>query len=272
MSTATQTEATPTAAESLARFDLERHHRELASRGFTVLPQVLPREQAERIGARLLELMALDPAFAKTPYYNLDGVFEPVTTQEDVDLFVPLLGDPAVLAVAERAVGKEFQMSNVGGVQLKPHGMGAQCWHNDVPFGWFCHNHRPFPDFTMAITALWMLSDYSAANGGTRLVPYSHKTRSTPIDVIHDPDGYHRMEHEYAASGPAGSCLIFDNAIWHCAGRNTTSRDRLHITIPYFPQFLDGGNLNWRPVPRRIFDMFPPHVRRLHKHVAEDRT
>ncbi len=261
-----------TGTDSPIRHDVDRLNQELSTRGYTVIRQAMPRAQAERIGERLLELMAVDPAYAGNPYYNLHGIFDAVSSREDVDLFVPLLDHPVVLALAERQVGKDFQMSTAGGMRLKPHSLGSSSWHVDVPLGWFSANGRPFPDFTMAITALWMLSDFTKENGATRVVPFSHRSRLNPVDVRQDPDGYGRIEHEIAVEGGAGSCLVFDNAIWHSAGKNTTAITRLHVTIPYYPQFLDGGNVGWPPVQRRIFDMYPPHIQRMHRHVAEDRA
>jgi ectoine hydroxylase-related dioxygenase (phytanoyl-CoA dioxygenase family) len=270
--TTTQIDREARGAEAIKRYDLARMHEDLAVRGYTIIPEAMPRAQAERMGARLVELMARDPEYARKHYFNLHGIFDGVHDREDVELFVPLMDNPVVMALAQRAVGDDFQMSTVGGMRLSPRSRGGYAWHVDVPLGWFAANGRPFPDFTMAITALWMLSDFSQENGATRVVPYSHRTRSSPVDVRLDPDGYGRMEHEVSAEGPAGSCLVFDNAIWHCAGDNQSDRMRLHVTIPYYPLFLDGGNLNWGPVPRRIWQMFPPHVQRMHRHVAEDRT
>jgi hypothetical protein len=270
--TATATAEHPPAAELLARYDLDRMRQELSSRGFTVVPELMPRAQAERIGARMKELMALDPTYESNCYYNLDGIFTPVESRQDVDLFVPLMDNPVVHALASHAVGDGFQISNLGGVRLKPRSIPRSHWHLDVPYGWFGQNGRPLPDFCMAITAMWMLSDFTADNGATRVVPYSHRAKTGPIGITKDEHGFGHLEHEFAVEAPAGSCFVFDNAIWHTAGINSCDRERLHITIPHFPQFLDGGNVNWQPVRRHIWQMFPPSVQRLHRHVAEDRT
>ncbi len=269
---ATDAEPAKRAPEGCSRFDVEALSRQLATRGCVVVRELMPRAQAERIGARLAELMDADPAHVDTTYFNIHGLFDAIHTQEDVDLFVPLMDNAVVLALAERQVGKDFQMSTAGGMRLSPRSRSGFGWHVDVPYQWFLQEGRPFPGECMAITALWMLSDFTKANGATRMVPFSHRSGRAPDGIRCDPDGYGHLEHEAPMEGPAGSCLLFDNAIWHSASENTSDQARLHVTIPIYPSWLDGGNVNWPPVQRRSYRMFPPHVQRLHRHVAEDRT
>ncbi len=252
--------------------DLNHHQEELKVRGFTVLKQLLPREVAVAIGADLRARMSCDPAFATTGYYNHKGVLDVLGTREEVGTYLPLLENPSVLELARRAVGEGFQMSNVGGMILKPGMRTGFGWHVDVPLDWFINNGRPFPGFCIAITALWMLSDFSPRSGATRFVPHSHRSGRPPFGVTADPDGYGHCPDECSIEAPAGSCVVFDNAIWHSAGANAGEADRLHITIPYYPLFLDGGNVGWPSIPRRVFDMLPKHVQGQHRHVREDRT
>ena len=70
-----------------------------------------------------------------------------------------------------------------------------------------------------------MLEDHSEANGGTRLVPGSHLWPELPED---------KPEVEsIAATGPAGTMVMFDGRLWHGTGANRTARRR-HVLLGYF--------------------------------------
>jgi ectoine hydroxylase-related dioxygenase (phytanoyl-CoA dioxygenase family) len=246
--------------------DLERLKQDLDVRGYAIVRDRIPRARADAMAERLRELMRRMPDSEHRGFQNLHGVLNAVDGAEDVELFSPLCDDPVVLALARHALGDGFQMSATGALWLKA-GSGA-CgagWHADVPTDWFARNQRPRVQLTMAINCLWMVTDFSAANGATRVVPFSHHA---PFE----PRQYPRADYEYAVSaeGSAGSCVVLNNALWHCAGANTSDRDRIGLSVPYFPQWLDGSNVGWPAIPRRIHKLLPESVRRLHRHVVED--
>ena len=82
-------------------------------------------------------------------------------------------------------------------------------------------------DISIPVVAniMWMLDDFTEANGATRVVPGSHLLRRHP-----DPTNRPRSS---AATGRAGSALVFDGRLWHGTGRNVTDRPR-HGVLSYF--------------------------------------
>ena len=70
-----------------------------------------------------------------------------------------------------------------------------------------------------------MLEDHSEENGGPRLVPGSRLWPELPEDK---PD-----VESIAATGPAGTMLMFDGRLWHGTGANRTTRKR-HLLLGYF--------------------------------------
>jgi len=100
--------------------------------------------------------------------------------------------------------------------------------------------HRDFPrvlnGYLMSINAFFALDDFRAANGATWVVPGTHQRDARPADG----------EMERAAvcvECGAGAMIVFDSTLWHCAGRNTSGRDRLAVnhqfTRSYVKQQLD---------------------------------
>jgi ectoine hydroxylase-related dioxygenase (phytanoyl-CoA dioxygenase family) len=84
---------------------------------------------------------------------------------------------------------------------------------------------------------MWMLSDFSAANGATEVVPGSHLSGAQP-----DPDR-EPTESIESLSGPAGSLAIFDGRIWHGTGAHTSGEDRLGVLGTFCaPQFRQQEN------------------------------
>ena len=72
---------------------------------------------------------------------------------------------------------------------------------------------------------MWMVTDFTEENGGTRVVPGSHLSGRQP-----DPSIPHPVA-TVAITGPAGSAVAFDGRLWHGAAANKTSQSRFGITM-----------------------------------------
>jgi ectoine hydroxylase-related dioxygenase (phytanoyl-CoA dioxygenase family) len=85
---------------------------------------------------------------------------------------------------------------------------------------------------------LWMISDFTVENGGTRIVPGSHLSGTNP-----EPYGDYNTVN---ATGSAGSAVIFEGRTWHSADLNTSCAPRYGITTYYgAPQFRQMLNFTY---------------------------
>ena len=71
----------------------------------------------------------------------------------------------------------------------------------------------PLPRPNLVIATMWAISDFTVENGGTQLVPGSHRW---PADRVADPEEVARAEM------PSGSVLVWLGGTLHGAGANTT--------------------------------------------------
>lgn len=135
---------------------------------------------------------------------NLDRAFEVVYT------------NPRVLVAIHHVLRGPFRLGQMSGRDPLP-GYGQQGLHAD----WTARlKDEPF----RVVTAIWLLDDFTADNGATRLVPGTHLFLNQPPKSLADPGSHHPDERTIIAR--AGSVLLFNGHIWHSGTRNGTSRPR----------------------------------------------
>jgi fumagillin biosynthesis dioxygenase len=240
-----------------APFDLDALKAELDESGFVVLHGLLPVEQATHMADRLVQVMEQRPE-AGARYQNLRGVFN----YDDEDTFVPLVTHPVYLELARHLVGEEMQMAEVGAVWNKP-GAPAGGWHADVPVGWFASQGRPIPDLCFMVNCIWMLTEFTRENGGTQLIPFSHRSRGVPRSGVD-------YKNAVAAEGPPGSIVIFHGAIWHRSGPNVTrDQQRMGVSSGFHAHWMDPRAGGWYLLTRAVRDRMPPEVRQMNRQVVE---
>ncbi|WP_416897897.1 MAG: phytanoyl-CoA dioxygenase family protein [Minwuia sp.] len=102
---------------------------------------------------------------------------------------------------------------------------------------------------------MWMLSDFTAANGATEMVPGSHLSGAHPNPG--DQSGYRIVQPE----APAGTLLVFDGRLWHGTGANAANSDRVGILVTFCaPQFRQQENQTLAVDPA-LWDEMPEKLR-----------
>jgi ectoine hydroxylase-related dioxygenase (phytanoyl-CoA dioxygenase family) len=82
-----------------------------------------------------------------------------------------------------------------------------------------------------AATAIWMLDEFTVANGATAFVPGSHLLGKTPKEVLADLNDSHPQE--IVATGQPGDVLVFNGHCWHAGRPNETEAHRRAVLIHY---------------------------------------
>jgi ectoine hydroxylase-related dioxygenase (phytanoyl-CoA dioxygenase family) len=121
-----------------------------------------------------------------------------------------------IVAAAEHVLGRPFRVRDLHGRNPLP-GFGQQGLHAD----WM---ERSDASQFFALTAIWMIDDFTPGNGATRLVPGSHRIARPLAKAFAQPAARHPDERIVTAK--AGSVLVFNGHTWHSGRKNESHGPR----------------------------------------------
>jgi len=113
----------------------------------------------------------------------------------------------------------------------------------------------PFPKgYEVQCNTLWAMSDFTAQNGATRVIPGSHRFD----DRLALPEG-----DTEPAEMEAGSVLFYTGALYHGGGANRSSAVRYGLNITYTRAWLRQEENQYLAVPQAIAQELPLPLLRL---------
>jgi ectoine hydroxylase-related dioxygenase (phytanoyl-CoA dioxygenase family) len=193
--------------------------------GYLLVPEVLPRVQVAEIRDRMDEISAVEGENAGKDFHQENGVIRLGNLMNKGAMFDVVYTHPLALAAIRYACRGEFGVSSVTGRVARP-GQGLQGFHCD-----YANDRRESApgvytaDQLRGANVLWLIDEFTADNGPTRVIPGSHRIRGCgPGDVIADATATHPKERLVIA--PEGSMLCIDSRLWHAGTRNNTDRLR----------------------------------------------
>ncbi len=137
-----------------------------------------------------------------------------------------------ILPVVQAVLSRNCLLSTYGTVAIGP-GEPAQAIHaDDILY------RLPRPHGDIFCNVMVALTDFTEANGATRIVPGSHIWPDYP-EIQVPPEG--QVDDRYpsiAAEMPRGSVCFFLGTTYHGGGANHTDEDRLGITMAYCAEWL----------------------------------
>lgn len=233
----------------LSEENIATHADRIREDGYTVLERVVAPQLVEDLKAAV-ERIERDHslATAKTSFEGYKTLrVNNLLTYDDVFWEVPL--HEAVLPVVEAVLDKECLLSSFCSLVLGP-GQEAQPIHEDtqlIPL--------PRPHIPITINAIWALSDFTATNGATRIVPGSHKYDRAPE--------YGKDYDTVMATMPAGSVMLFDSALWHGGGANESDARRFAFSCAYCWGWMRQQENLQLGIPRDTAERFPRRLQEL---------
>lgn len=230
----------------LSDTDLQRHVDAIESDGYTIVHDAI---DADLVTALTADLLRIERAFDVRPAGN---AFEGAHTVRIYNLLAhgPLYaGIPVhehVLPIVERVLDSGCLISSLSSISIDP-GENAQPIHADdqlLPL--------PKPHPPLVCNTMWALTDFTDANGATRIIPGSH-TRD------HSPE-YGRDYDAVPAEMRCGSVLIWHGSLWHGGGANRTRERRVGIAMNYCAGFIRQQENQQLGLPADTLRSFSPRL------------
>ncbi len=155
-----------------------------------------------------------------------------------------------LLSIAEGVLDDGLLLSSIGAMMIHP-GETAQPIHADTQL-----INLPRPHIPISLSCMLAISDYTAGNGTTRLLPRSHLRPEAPSYGLEVPEA---IPIEFSA----GSALFFNSQIWHGGGANQSTKPRVGVVLAYCagwmrPQentMLGLSQERTRELPRRLQEL-----------------
>jgi ectoine hydroxylase-related dioxygenase (phytanoyl-CoA dioxygenase family) len=222
---------------------------EIAERGYTILEDVLAPDLVDALLAdldRLHDDLAVKPADNSFEGHHTLRVYN-LLVHGELWQQVPL--HDAVLPVVEGVLDRGCLVSSLSSITILP-GETAQPIHADdqlIPI--------PKPHPPTVCNTMWALTDFTEANGATRLVPGSHLAADNPV--------YGGEYETIAAEMPKGSVLVWHGSLWHGGGANRTDERRVGIAMNYCAGYIRQQENQQLGIPVALARTFPKRLQQL---------
>jgi ectoine hydroxylase-related dioxygenase (phytanoyl-CoA dioxygenase family) len=220
--------------------ETQRWLSQLESAGYCIIPGALPTETI-----RMLD-RDLAPAFAAVPLGH--GDFYGYRTQRFGSLLrrSPIAADlalqPLLLGLARAILGhacERIQLNVAQAIAIHP-GEVEQFPHRDHDMWEGVKGEHEY-----LLNVIWPLTEFTAANGATRIYPGTHKEEIAGLDRLGLP---------VIAECRPGDAVCFLGSTIHGAGPNSTDAVRRAVVIGY--------SLGWLKPYENLWLAYPPHIAR----------
>ena len=201
--------------------ELETAIQEIDIYGFTLVQNALTPDQVRSMKEVLIHLNETVGEERVAP-----GSCRHITNLPVLDpIFFPIIDHPRTLLILEHFLGQNLILGSLNSRIVRP-GDDDQGFHSDIPAAML---NMASP---VMMNTVWMLDDFSPTNGGTRIVPGTHKS-----GLQRPPEGL-EVKYHLQAEAPAGSVLIFNGQCWHAGGANTGTTNRHGLFSHYRKHML----------------------------------
>ena len=188
--------------------------RQLDELGYLALPGFVAPPLLAELRERVEALWAEEGDEAGSEFRHEPGTRRLANLVDKGAVFADLVATPAILECVEHVIGPGYKLSSLNARSTNPHNGESQALHADVGAiadesgYWVCNT-------------LWMLDDFTAENGATRMIPRSHTWRRLPR-----PGAADAQSGDALVTGTAGTVVVMNAHMWHGGTANRTDRCR----------------------------------------------
>ena len=222
----------------------------IAEDGCAVIDQLAPPEILNRLTAEMEGYVDATP-------YGADEFAGPHTRRTGGLVARSAAGrelvlDDLVLGACDRVMAhvQQYQLHLTQLIRIEP-GAPAQMVHRDQ----WAFDFFTFPTgYQVQCNTIWAATDFTEANGATRVVPGSHLADD-------------KLRLDVADTEPAemerGSALLYVGSLYHGAGENRSDEYRVGVNITYSVGWLRQEENQYLTVPPELARELPERLQRL---------
>lgn len=234
---------------SIGESERQKHLDEISERGYTILENAIDLARVDALAAALLtiererKILPSNNAFEgerTVRIYNLLVYEEP---------FVEVPLHESVLPIVEGVLDPNCLVSTLSSISIGQDETEQLIHSDDQVIG------LPRPGPALVCNTMWALTDFTAENGATRLIPGSHLWD-------HYPD-YSKQYETIAAEMSKGSVLIWNGSLFHGGGANQTSQRRVGLAMNYCAGFIRQQENQQLGIPNAVARRFPKRLQRM---------
>ena len=234
---------------SAAVTDHAKHVAAVNEQGYTIIENAFDTAYADALIAHLDELERTLPVVPANNSFEGARTLRVYNLLARAELYwdIPIAAD--ILPVVEGVLDPGCLVSSLSSIVICP-GETAQPIHADdqlIPI--------PKPHPPTVCNTMWALTDFTEANGATRLVPGSHTADRHP--------DYGGAYDTVAAEMPKGSVLVWHGSLWHGGGANRTDERRYGIAMNYCAGYIRQQENQQLGVPRATARRMPKRLQQL---------
>lgn len=223
----------------------------LRREGAVAVKNVIEPELADTIAAELRPQLDAE-GFKSASIFNNEMTRRTDCPLTDAPTLAELVEHELVLDVLDEVLlpfASTYRISSLSPIEILP-GEKHQALHRDDTV-------YPIDIAGMELTCgvMWALSDFTEENGGTRLVPSSHRF----LRSWHLPD----MTAWENTVMPKGSAVFYLGSTWHGGGANNSSAPRLGVVNTYCLGWLRPEENQYLASPPEIAARYSPRLRAL---------
>jgi len=163
-----------------------------------------------------------------------------------------LIQHPTILGVTDKLLyrAQSFQLHLTQVISIGPESPGQSIHRDQWAFDFF-----EFPsDYDVQCNTIWALTDFTEANGATRLIPGSQ----------HLPNAHtHTLDETVPAEMSKGSCLLYTGKVYHGGGANSSDETRMGLNLTYNVGWLRQEENQYLSCPQDVAATLPDDLLRL---------
>jgi ectoine hydroxylase-related dioxygenase (phytanoyl-CoA dioxygenase family) len=234
---------------SLTPPEVADHVARIAEQGYTIVPDAIEADLLDELVERLDRLeveLGILPArndFEGSQTVRIYNLLAHGRAFERVPVH------PNVLPVVEGVLDPGCLVSSLSSIAICE-GETPQPIHADDQLMPIPKPHPPTVCNTM-----WALTDFTEANGATRIIPGSHLADASPA--------YGQPYDSIPAEMPRGSVLVWHGSLWHGGGANTTPERRIGLAMNYCAGYIRQQENQQLGIPATTAAGFEPRLQQL---------